>query len=108
MVNQKPLVPGHVLVCPTRVVQHLRDLTELETLDLFVCAKEITKKFEDTYTVRSYSLILQDGDHAGQAVKHVHLHIIPRDEKLGGPKELQFQDDGRYDRTQSEMAEEAE
>ena len=83
-------------------------MTELETLDLFICAKEIAKKFEDTFNVRSYSLILQDGDNAGQGIKHVHLHIIPRDEKLGGPKVLSFSEDIRYDRSQSEMAEEAE
>ena len=58
MVFSKALVGGHVLVCPTRVVQYLRDLTELEVLDLFVCAKEIAKKFEDNYNVKSYSFIL--------------------------------------------------
>ena len=41
-------------------------------------------------------------------MKHVHLHIIPRDEKLGGPKVLNFSEDNRYDRSMSEMAEEAE
>ena len=37
MVNSTPHAPGHVLVCPIRSVSHLRDLTELETLELFVC-----------------------------------------------------------------------
>ena len=41
-------------------------------------------------------------------MKHVHLHIIPRDEKLGGPKVLNFSEDNRYDRSMSEMADEAE
>lgn len=65
MVNVSPLVAGHVTVVPTRVVQHFKDLTELETLELFVCSKEIAKKFEDTFKVRSFSFIIQDGDNAG-------------------------------------------
>ena len=58
MVNGKPLSPGHVVVCPTRPVLQFRDLTELETLELFVCAKEIAKKFEDVFKVRSYSFVI--------------------------------------------------
>jgi len=58
MVNVKPITPGHVLVCPTRAVTHFRDLTELETLELFVCAKEISKKFEDIFKVRSFSFVM--------------------------------------------------
>ena len=65
MVNIKPVTPGHILVVPTRVVSHFRDMTELETLELFVCAKEISKKFEDVFKVRSFMFVIQDGDSAG-------------------------------------------
>ena len=80
MVNIKPLTPGHVIVVPTRSVPHFRDLTELETLELFVCAKEISKKFEDVFKVRSFNFIIQDGENAGSIVKQVHMHLIPRDD----------------------------
>lgn len=65
MVSSRPIMMGHIIVCPTRVVQYLKDLTELETLDLFVCAKEIAKKLEDNYNVKSFNFIIQDGDAAG-------------------------------------------
>ncbi len=65
MVSINPITPGHVLVCPTREVLYFRDLTELETLELFICAKEIAKKFEDVFKVRSFSFIMQDGENAG-------------------------------------------
>ena len=80
MVNIRPITPGHVLVCPTREVSHFRDLTELETLELFVCAKEISKKFEDIFKVKSFSFVIQDGENAGQLDMQVHMHIIPRDD----------------------------
>ena len=48
MVNPFSSSGGHVIVVPTRVVEHLKDLTELETLEIFVCAKEIAKKFEES------------------------------------------------------------
>ena len=60
MVNLKPICVGHVLVCPTRVVKKFSDLTELETLELFMTAQEICQKFES-----SYSISIQDGKEAG-------------------------------------------
>ena len=105
MVNVSPLVPGHVTVVPTRVVQHFKDLTELETLELFMCSKEIAKKFQDTFNVRSFSFILQDGDNAGSQVKHVHMHIMPRDD--GQKSVISFADQHRIERNLMEMAEEA-
>ncbi len=44
MVNHKPVVEGHVLVCSRRAVPKLQDLTEIETIDLFMTAQEVAKK----------------------------------------------------------------
>ena len=46
MVNDNPVIDGHVLVCPVRQVRSMRDLTELEYLELFTCAREVAKKFQ--------------------------------------------------------------
>jgi bis(5'-adenosyl)-triphosphatase len=56
---------GHVVVCPTRVVPKLVEMTEIETLELFVCAKEISKRFEDKFNFKNISFLIQDGDSAG-------------------------------------------
>ena len=45
MVNDKPVVDGHVLICPVRQVSSMRDLTELEYLELYTCARMIANKF---------------------------------------------------------------
>ena len=46
MVNDRPVVDGHVLICPVRQVRTMRDLTELEYLELFTCAREVAAKFQ--------------------------------------------------------------
>ena len=62
MVSPKPVTDGHVLVCPMRSsAKNLEDLSELEVLEMFVCAKEIARKFEDTFKVKSFMILLQDG-----------------------------------------------
>ena len=50
MVCDMPVADGHVLVCPVRQVQSMRDLTELEYLELFTCAREIAMKLKREYS----------------------------------------------------------
>lgn len=68
-VNLKPVLPGHVLVSPKRLVERLHDLTDIETSDLFNVAKRVQKVLEDFYGVQSATLCVQDGPAAGQTVK---------------------------------------
>ena len=60
-VHPRGLAPGHVIVCPVRPVAHFGELTELETLEVFVCAQQITKAFEDRLKFKSFTLLIQDG-----------------------------------------------
>lgn len=41
LVNLKPIVPGHVLVIPKRVVPRLSELKEEEVTDLFLSVQRI-------------------------------------------------------------------
>lgn len=51
MVNHKPFAPGHVLVCSRREVPKLQDLTEVETIDLFMTAHEVCRKLQQIYKI---------------------------------------------------------
>lgn len=77
-VNLKPLLPGHVLVSPRRVVPRLSDLSSEEVSDLFLTVQRVARMIEKTYDASAMNVALQDGVDAGQSVPHVHTHIIPR------------------------------
>jgi len=81
IVNHKPFVNGHVLVCSRRIVPKIQDLTEIETLDLFITAQEIALRIESIHKA-TCQIVIQNGIDAGQTVKHVHMHIIPNSTRV--------------------------
>ncbi|KAG9258955.1 HIT-like domain-containing protein [Emericellopsis atlantica] len=85
VVNLKPLLPGHILVCPLQPHRRLADLTPAETGDLFTTAQLTQKLLGRAYfpaphdaTAGSFTVAVQDGPESGQTVPHVHVHVIPR------------------------------
>ncbi|XP_057217532.1 bis(5'-adenosyl)-triphosphatase isoform X1 [Triplophysa rosa] len=78
LVNRKPVVPGHILVCPLRVVERFRDLHPEEVSDLFMTTQRVGDVIEKHFQATSLTIALQDGPEAGQTVKHVHVHVLPR------------------------------
>lgn len=98
LVNLKPLLPGHVLVCPTRCVPRLSQMTAEETADLFLVVRKVSRMIERTYQASSLNVAIQDGVDAGQSVPHVHVHIIPRTahdlDHQGGPDSIYNMMDG--------------
>lgn len=72
---------GHVLVATKRSnVSRVEEMTVDETKDLFYVACRIAKVLDDYYGCESTTITVQDGVFAGQTVKHVHCHIMPRRE----------------------------
>lgn len=84
MVNLKPLIPGHILVCPLAPRRRLTDLSASETADLFATVQLTQRLLAKTYfktpdpEAGSFTVAVQDGAEAGQSVPHVHVHVIPR------------------------------
>ena len=40
----------------------MTELTELEYLELFACAREVASKFQAEYKVQSFTFVMHDGD----------------------------------------------
>ncbi|KAG6029240.1 hypothetical protein E4U41_000444 [Claviceps citrina] len=85
LVNLKPVLPGHVLVCPLKQHRRLTDLSPAETADLFGAVQRTQRMlarryFPDPADLRSgsFTVTVQDGPASGQTVPHVHVHVIPR------------------------------
>jgi len=100
-VNLRPIVPGHVLVMPYRIVPTMEELTDEEYIDLWKSVRIVQQVLKQQYggttttTVRhpkeeeeesvappaslfAFNVAVQDGKAAGQTVPHVHVHILPR------------------------------
>lgn len=81
IVNLKPLLPGHVLVSPRRVVPRMLDLTPAETTDFWETVRRVSRTVERAFKADALNVAVQDGPAAGQSVPHLHCHIIPRHAK---------------------------
>ena len=85
VVNLKPILPGHVLVCPLQPHRRLTDLSAAETTDLFATVQRVQRMLSRVYFQAdspedggSFTVAVQDGPESGQTVPHVHVHVIPR------------------------------
>jgi len=78
MVNLRPLVPGHVLICSLRVIPLLSDLEDDEYDDLWRTVRVVQQVLRQQYKCDAFNVAVQDGVGAGQSVPHVHVHILPR------------------------------
>ena len=102
IINHKPIARGHVLVCARREVSKLQELTEIESIDLFMTAQEVARKLQQIHKT-PYQIFLQNGKEAGQSVPHVHLHLVPQ------AKNIEFLERKEEEvRNEEDMAREAE
>ena len=72
-----PAAPTHILVVPKKHIASVNDLTvEDEPLvgHLFSVARQIAE--QEGIRETGYRLIVNTGPHAGQAVYHLHLHVL--------------------------------
>lgn len=113
LVNYKPVVPGHVLVIPKRIVPRYSEMTLEETIDFTESLQIVSQVIEKEYDAEALTVTIQDGEAAGQTVPHVHVHIMPRrkGDILDGEDREQIKkgvdNDERKPRSMDDMAREA-
>lgn len=73
-----PIVPGHVLVCPKRIVKVFEDLTDDEVRELFKLIFDLKIALKKTFGAEGFNIAWNEGELAGQTVSHLHIHIVPR------------------------------
>jgi histidine triad (HIT) family protein len=73
----RPVAPTHVLVIPRKHIAAIHELTDADTSTIghvVQAARKVAHKLglEDD----GFRLVINDGDHAGQTVHHIHVHVL--------------------------------
>ena len=73
-----PFAKGHTLVIPKGHAKGLLDTDDSVLGDLVVKVKKIAAHVALTLRCDGFNILQNNGAAAGQTVRHVHFHIIPR------------------------------
>ena len=73
-----PFSKGHTLVIPKKHSAGLLD-TDDETLAVVVArVKKVAARLKEKLGCDGFNIVQNNGEAAGQTVRHVHFHIVPR------------------------------
>ena len=75
-----PIVPGHTLISPIRVVATFEELTNDEVAAIFDLMKKLKIAMKKTFEAEGFNTAWNEGVIGGQSVPHFHLHLLPRKE----------------------------
>lgn len=73
-----PITPGHTLICPTRHVAKLDQLSTEELLALTSLIVRLKNSLIKSGQAEGFNIAWNEGLMAGQAVDHLHIHVVPR------------------------------
>jgi len=79
-----PRSPGHVMVLPKFHAENILDLPDSEIEGVFSAVKKITGILKKTFNPDGFTIGINHGKASGQAVDHLHIHIMPRWHGDGG------------------------
>jgi len=79
-----PHAKGHTVVIPKVHAETLLDLDEGLSKSLLVGVKRTMEKVDTVLHPEGYNVGVNHGEIAGQAVPHLHFHILPRYQGDGG------------------------
>lgn len=78
-----PATKGHALILPKEHADDLFELPEETAGAAMRLAKKLAAQMKEKLGAAGFNLVQNNGEIAGQTVKHFHLHLIPRYEKDG-------------------------
>lgn len=73
-----PVSPGHTLIIPLRHVGSFFQLGADERQAMLALLDRAKADLDREYEPAGYNIGINDGPAAGQTVRHVHMHLIPR------------------------------
>ncbi len=79
-----PMTDGHTLVIPKAHAERLSELSPELVGRLFQTVQKVAGRLAGALGAPAFNIGMNDGRAAGQAVPHLHVHIIPRFPNDGG------------------------
>lgn len=79
-----PLSPGHTVIIPKVHAENILDLTTEMIAPIFESVKTLTCVLNKALNPQGFTIGINHGKVSGQAVDHLHVHIIPRFSGDGG------------------------
>ena len=73
-----PFSEGHVLVIPKEHREGLIDAEDSLLSELFARVKKVATHVKEVLGADGFNILQNNGEAAGQTVRHIHFHIIPR------------------------------
>lgn len=73
-----PCAMGHAVIVPKRHAETILDLHGGEVGTVFTAVREVTALLKKALHPDGFTIGINHGQVAGQAVMHLHAHVIPR------------------------------
>ena len=73
-----PFSRGHALVVPKVHREGLLDAEDGELAALMAVVKKVAARIKAELKCDGFNILQNNGEAAGQTVKHIHFHIVPR------------------------------
>ena len=73
-----PISKGHSIIIPKKHFNTIEDIPDEDLSDLFKAVKHVAILLKEKLNLEGYNILQNNFEAAGQVVKHIHIHIIPR------------------------------
>lgn len=73
-----PRAPGHTIVLPKMHAESILDLPDTTIEPVFATVKKVTAMLKKALAPDGFTIGINHGHAAGQAIDHLHIHVIPR------------------------------
>lgn len=71
-----PQAPTHILIIPKKPIPKLEFATDNDQDLLGYLLLTVKKVAEEAGLVQGYRVVINNGDHGGQTVDHLHVHLL--------------------------------
>ena len=73
-----PFTKGHVLVIPKEHTEGLLDTPDATLAAVIARVKKVAAHIKEALPCDGFNILQNNGEAAGQTVRHIHFHIVPR------------------------------